>query len=57
MTTSTRRAEYHVRLSLEHGAMVDDLRRLEKDLPARGVMVRRLIEAAHKSKIKPAKPA
>lgn len=38
----------HMRISAEHMAWLDDLRRVEPDLPARSEMVRRLIERARK---------
>lgn len=37
----------HMRIAEEIRAKLDDLRRIEPDLPSRSEMVRRLIEAAH----------
>ena len=38
----------HMRIAEEIRLKLDDLRRLEADLPSRSEMVRRLIEDAHK---------
>ena len=38
----------HMRIAEEIRTKLDDLRRIEPDLPSRSEMVRRLIEEAHK---------
>ena len=38
----------HMRIAEEIRAKLDDLRRLDPELPSRSEMVRRLIEEAHK---------